>query len=118
MVALSTLGIKYKWGGNTPEEGMDCSGLVKYAYEKVPIDELPRTSQEMAKMGRPVPKNKLKAGDLVFFNTIGRRRNSHVGIYIGKGKFINAPATGKNIRVDNLESGYYAKRYNGARRML
>jgi len=118
MVALSTLGVRYKWGGNHPKEGLDCSGLVNYAYKKIHAKKLPRTSRALAKTGRPVARKDLKPGDLVFFNTIPKRPNSHVGIYIGQGKFINAPARGKKIRIDSLSNTYYAKRYSGARALL
>ena len=114
--ALNYLGIKYRFGGDTPNSGFDCSGLVRYAAEKSLGLKLPRRSAEMARLGQSIKRNELERGDLVFFNTRGHRF-SHVGIYLGEGKFVHAPSTGSKVRVESLNIGYWSKRYNGARRL-
>ncbi|MDS1140974.1 C40 family peptidase [Pusillimonas sp. SM2304] len=114
--ALSVLGIKYRYGGETPDTGFDCSGLVIYAAEKSLGLKLPRKSSELARLGTSVKRNELKKGDLVFFNTRGRRF-SHVGIYLGDRKFVHAPRTGSVVRIESMDIAYWQKRYNGARRL-
>ncbi|NGR07500.1 C40 family peptidase [bacterium SGD-2] len=114
--ALNYLGIKYRFGGNAPDTGFDCSGLVVYAAEKSLGLKLPRRSSEMARLGQSVKRDELERGDLVFFNTRGHRF-SHVGIYLGEGKFVHAPSTGSRVRVEDMNIGYWKKRYNGARRL-
>lgn len=114
--ALTYLGINYRFGGDSPTQGFDCSGLVRYAAEKSLGLKLPRRSAEMARLGESVKRNDLERGDLVFFNTRGHRF-SHVGIYLGEGKFVHAPSTGSKVRVENMNIGYWQKRYNGARRL-
>ncbi len=115
--SLAMLGVDYKWGGNSPASGMDCSGLVRYVYGETIGRMLPRRSVEMSREGEPVALDKLKPGDLVFFNTV-RRAFSHVGIYIGNNKFVHAPSTGGTVRVESLRSRYWAHRFSGARRLL
>ena len=114
--ALNYLGINYRFGGNSPAQGFDCSGLVRYAAEKSLGLKLPRRSSEMARLGESIKRNELESGDLVFFNTRGQRF-SHVGIYVGDGKFVHAPRTGSKVRVEDMNVGYWQKRYNGARRL-
>jgi cell wall-associated NlpC family hydrolase len=114
--ALKHLGVKYRFGGDTPSTGFDCSGLVSYAAEKSLGLKLPRRSAEIARQGKSVKKNELKKGDLVFFNTLGQRF-SHVGIYLGNKKFVHAPRTGAVVRIESMETSYWKKRYNGARRL-
>ena len=114
--ALSVLGTKYRFGGETPNTGFDCSGLVIYAAEKSLGLKLPRQSSALAHQGVAVKRNELKRGDLVFFNTRGRRF-SHVGIYLGDKKFVHAPRTGSVVRIENMDVSYWKKRYNGARRL-
>ena len=114
--ALNQLGIKYKFGGNLPSTGFDCSGLVKYAAEKSLGLKLPRRSAEIASMGKQVNRNELQVGDLVFFNTMGRKY-SHVGIYLGNHEFVHAPREGSVVRIENMQVAYWSKRYNGARRL-
>src|SRR5690606_26993730 len=114
--ALSVLGIKYLYGGDTPDTGFDCSGLVTYAAEKSLGLKLPRTSADQAKLGQSIKRDELKTGDLVFFNTRGRRF-SHVGIYLGDRKFVHAPRTGSVVRIESMDVSYWQKRYNGARRL-
>jgi cell wall-associated NlpC family hydrolase len=114
--AVSLLGVAYRFGGSSPNTGLDCSGFIQYVFKKSLKVNLPRTSSEMAHTGRSVSKSELMPGDLVFFNTRGFTY-SHVGIYLGNGKFIHAPRTGKNIEVTALNQAYWAARYNGARRV-
>ncbi|WP_439650434.1 C40 family peptidase [Pollutimonas nitritireducens] len=114
--ALNMLGIKYRFGGETPNTGFDCSGLVSYAAEKSLGLKLPRSSAEMAREGKSIKTNELKKGDLVFFNTRGHRY-SHVGIYLGDKKFVHAPRSGAVVRIESMDIAYWKKRYNGARRL-
>ena len=114
--AMSLVGIHYRRGGNSPENGLDCSGLVRYVFKQSNDIDLPRTSVEMSRVGEQIDKKDLQPGDLVFFNTL-RRTFSHVGIYLGDNKFIHAPSKGKAIRVDDMTKVYWEKRYNGARRL-
>lgn len=115
--ALGLLGVRYKWGGNSPETGLDCSGLVRHVFEEAAGVVLPRRAIEMSRAGQPVHRHELSPGDLVFFNTL-RRAFSHVGIYIGDGHFVHAPSSGGKVRVERLEASYWASRFNGARRLL
>jgi len=114
--ALSVLGIKYRYGGDAPNTGFDCSGLVIYAAEKSLGLKLPRQSSEIAREGIAIKANELKKGDLVFFNTRGHRF-SHVGIYLGNRKFVHAPRKGSVVRIEDMDMAYWKKRYNGARRL-
>ncbi|VVE10348.1 Murein DD-endopeptidase MepH [Pandoraea capi] len=114
--ALNYIGVRYKYGGNTPDSGLDCSGFVRYVFQDTLNFMLPRRSEEMSQVGERIAKTDLKPGDLVFFNTM-RRSFSHVGIYIGGDKFVHAPATGGKIRVEDLRESYWSARYNGARRV-
>lgn len=114
--ALNMLGIKYRLGGNTPNTGFDCSGLVIYAAEKSLGLKLPRRAAEIAREGESVKLSELQKGDLVFFNTLGSR-NSHVGIYLGDKKFVHSPRKGAVVRVESMDVAYWKKRYNGARRL-
>lgn len=114
--ALSYLGVKYRFGGSAPSSGFDCSGLVGYVAEKSMGLKLPRRSSEIARLGQSIKRTDLKEGDLVFFNTTGKRF-SHVGIYLGDNKFVHAPRTGAVVRVEDMTISYWQKRYNGARRL-
>ncbi|WP_024303609.1 C40 family peptidase [Pseudogulbenkiania sp. MAI-1] len=114
--AMSLLGVAYRFGGSTPSAGLDCSGFIQYVFKKSLRVNLPRTAAEMANAGRPVEKSELAPGDLVFFNTRGFQY-SHVGIYMGGGKFIHSPRTGKSVEVSNMNQSYWTARYNGARRV-
>ncbi|TAN30344.1 MAG: peptidoglycan endopeptidase [Castellaniella sp.] len=114
--AMRFLGVKYRFGGDTPKEGFDCSGLVAYAAEKSLGLKLPRSARDQAQTGTSVGRGDLRRGDLVFFNTLGRRY-SHVGIYLGDHKFVHAPRSGASIRVDDMDMAYWRSRYNGARRL-
>jgi cell wall-associated NlpC family hydrolase len=114
--ALNMIGVRYRWGGNTPDSGLDCSGFVRYVFQDTLGMTLPRRAEEMSRVGEKVTVSDLKPGDLVFFNTM-RRSFSHVGIYIGDNKFVHSPSTGSTIRVDDMDDGYWEKRFTGARRI-
>ncbi len=116
MNAMGLLGVPYVFGGNSPSSGLDCSGFIKYVFQKSMNVNLPRTAAAMAKTGQFIDKDNLKPGDLVFFNTRGFA-NSHVGLYIGNGKFMHAPRTGKTVEVANMNAKYWTAKYNGARRI-
>jgi len=114
--AMAMVGIRYKYGGNTPENGLDCSGLVRYVFKQAWGAELPRTAEEISRVGAKVDSDDLRPGDLVFYNTL-RRGFSHVGIYLGDNKFIHSPAAGSSIRIESMDLSYWKKRFNGARRI-
>ena len=116
MNALGLIGVRYRFGGNSPESGLDCSGFVRYVFNDTFGFMLPRRSVEMSQVGATVAANDLRPGDLVFFNTM-RHTFSHVGIYIGDNKFVHAPSTGSKIHVDDMRAAYWVTRYNGARRI-
>jgi len=115
LYSMGLIGIRYVFGGRTPETGFDCSGLVRYVFDRVTGRSLPYTSYEMASLGTQVSSSDLQPGDLVFYNTRGRR-NSHVGIYIGDGKFIHAPRSGTEVRIEDMRQAYWDRRFTGARR--
>lgn len=114
--AMGLVGIPYRWGGNTPRSGFDCSGLVRYVVKHAAGIELPRTTAEMSSVGEVIPSRDLASGDLVFFNTTGRA-HSHVGIYVGKGQFVHAPSTGGTVRLSNIDLPYWSRRFDGVRRV-
>jgi cell wall-associated NlpC family hydrolase len=114
--ALSMVGIRYHWGGSSPQAGFDCSGLVSHVFKKIAGQILPRDSYGMARLGKPVSLDELRPGDLVFFNTM-RRPYSHVGIYLGEKRFLHAPSAGKSVHIVDMTDAYWAARYNGARRI-
>jgi cell wall-associated NlpC family hydrolase len=114
--ATALLGTPYRWGGNTPDAGFDCSGLVAYVFRSALGIELPRVSRDMASSGTLVERGALAAGDLVFFGRRGSRID-HVGIYVGEGRFVHAPRTGKDVMVSDLDTGYWAGRFVQARRV-
>jgi cell wall-associated NlpC family hydrolase len=115
--ALGLIGVDYRYGDNSPESGLDCSGLVRYVFQEVTGVTLPRTSKEMSGLGAKVAVADLKPGDLVFFNT-RRFRNSHVGIYLGDNRFVHAPTTGAEVEIARLSESYWQKHFNGARRLV
>lgn len=114
--ALSLIGVNYKFGGNAPDGGFDCSGLVNYVFHEAGGPQLPHNSRAMSNVGEKIQPNDLHPGDLVFFNTL-KRSFSHVGIYIGEERFVHAPSRGGEIEVANMNDRYWRKRYNGARRI-
>ena len=113
---MSLVGVPYRWGGNTPDVGFDCSGLVRYVVDRAASVNLPRTTADMSSRGESVEPDEIAPGDLIFFNTTGRP-HSHVGIYVGKLRFVNAPSTGGTVRLDYLTNPYWAKRFDGIRRV-
>jgi cell wall-associated NlpC family hydrolase len=114
--ALGFLGVPYKRGGNSAETGFDCSGFVKAMYQQTVGLILPRKAEQQAAATQHIDQADLQPGDLVFFNTM-RRAFSHVGIYIGEGKFIHSPKPGAQVRVDNMGMSYWSRRFDGARRV-
>ena len=113
--ALSLVGTPYRYGGNTPAGGFDCSGLVGYVFREAAGLTLPRTSQAIADVKVPkVEHKRLRPGDLVFF---GKRKVNHIGIYVGEGRFVHSPSTGKDVRVDSLVTGYWSGKFMQARRV-
>lgn len=114
--AMSLTGIKYKYGGTSPETGFDCSGFVRYVFNQATNLALPPTARAISQIGKTVSKDELQPGDLVFFNTL-KSAFSHVGIYVGDNKFVHAPRTGGAVRVENMQTGYWAKRFSGAQRL-
>ena len=114
--ALAAVGTRYRYGGRSPETGFDCSGLVAHVFQEAWGLLLPHNAQAQSRIGKSVRAAELAPGDLVFYNT-RNRRYSHVGIYLGEGKFVHAPKTGTTVRVENLRSSYWTKRFNGARRI-
>ncbi len=113
--AMTLRDIRYRRGGNAPETGFDCSGFVRYVYKHVLGKDLPANSASQYLVGSQVSRGEMKTGDLVFFRIKGKRI-SHVGIYLGEGRFIHAPSTGKRISVSELNETYWAKRFVGAKR--
>jgi cell wall-associated NlpC family hydrolase len=113
---LSSIGVDYKFGGNSHATGFDCSGLVAHVYREGYGINLPRHTLGQSQVGKPVAAEELLPGDLVFYNTLNRPY-SHVGIYLGDGRFIHAPKTGSAVRIESLQSSYWSKRWNGARRI-
>ncbi len=114
--AMGFLGVPYRRGGNTAESGFDCSGFVKAMYEQTVGLILPRRAEQQAASTQKIDKADLQPGDLVFFNTM-RRAFSHVGIYVGEGKFIHSPKPGAEVRVDDMAGSYWNRRFDGARRV-
>ncbi len=114
--AMGFLGVPYRRGGNTVETGFDCSGFVRAMYEQSVGLLLPRRAEQQAAATEHIDKTELQPGDLVFFNTL-RRAFSHVGIYIGNGKFIHSPKPGAGVRVESMSLRYWQSRFDGARRV-
>ncbi|MCJ0763592.1 C40 family peptidase [Variovorax terrae] len=114
--AMGFLGVPYRRGGNTAETGFDCSGFVRAMYEQTVGLILPRRADQQAAATEKIDKTELQPGDLVFFNTM-RRAFSHVGIYVGEGKFIHSPKPGAEVRVEDMRMSYWQRRFDGARRV-
>ncbi|MCY7389704.1 MAG: C40 family peptidase [Burkholderiales bacterium] len=115
--AISLIGVKYKYGGNSAQVGFDCSGFVRHVFAESASIELPRSSYAMGKLGESIEKDDLRPGDLVFYNTL-HRRFSHVGIYLGEGRFVHAPSRGKTVEIVDMSDRYWKNRFNGARRLV
>lgn len=115
--ALGMIGVNYRYGGNTPESGLDCSGLVRYVFREVTGVTLPRTTREMSGLGTRIGLDELTPGDLVFFDT-RQFQFSHVGIYLGDNRFIHAPSRGGEVEIARLSESYWQRRFNGARRLI
>jgi len=114
--ALGFIGVRYKWGGNSPETGFDCSGLIRYVYHEVTGHSLPGNAREISQVGTTIDRSELRPGDLVFFNTL-RRPFSHVGIYLGNARFVHAPSRGGRVEIVSMTDRYWQQRFNGARRL-
>lgn len=114
--ALSLSGTPYKYGGNSPETGFDCSGFVRYVFNQAANLTLPHGARAISQLGKAIPVEQLQPGDLVFFNTL-KKAFSHVGIYMGNGRFIHAPSSGGGVHIVDMNDPYWAKRFNGARRL-
>jgi len=115
--AESFIGIPYSWGGTSPQQGFDCSGLTMAVYKLNGL-KLPRSSKDQFAVGTPINQSQLSKGDLVFFATSQGKKVTHVGIYMGDGQFIHAPGKDKRIRYDSLINGYFRTHYMGARNYL
>ena len=114
--ALQALGVQYRYGGRSLENGFDCSGLIAHVFERAWGMLLPPSTAALSKVGMAVKRKELEPGDLVFFNT-RNRPFSHVGIYLGDGRFLHAPRSGGFVRVESAEVAYWRARFNGARRL-
>lgn len=114
--ALVKVGVRYRYGGSSPETGFDCSGLVTHVFERAWGVSVPRSTEEQRSAGRAVKRERLQPGDLVFYDT-RNRPFSHVGIYLGDGVFVHAPRPGQRVRLENIDNPYWRARFNGARRL-
>ena len=112
--AMGLVGTPYRYGGNTPEGGFDCSGLIAYVFRRSVGQPTPRTVARMAGFGEPVPVSALRTGDLVLF---GASTPSHAGIYVGEGRFVHAPSSGGEVRLDRLDSVYWSRQPVQVRRL-
>ncbi len=115
--AMAFLGVPYRRGGSSAETGFDCSGFVRAIYEQTVGLVLPRKADDQAAVTQVIERQELQPGDLVFFNTM-RRAFSHVGIYVGEGKFIHSPKPGQQVRVEDMSGSYWQRRFAGARRVV
>ncbi len=115
--AMGFMGVPYRWGGHEAETGLDCSGFVRVVYQQILGLTLPRTSDRQAAVTQTIDIKDLVPGDLVFFNTM-RQAFSHVGIYVGEGRFVHAPRTGERVRLERLTASYWNDRFDGARRVV
>lgn len=116
MYALSLADTPYRYGGNSATSGFDCSGFVGHVYRHSLGVSMPRSSREISRVGKPIGQNELSPGDLVFYNT-QHASFSHVGIYIGDGKFVHSPRSGERVRTEQMQMSYWQMRYDGARRI-
>lgn len=116
MNALALTGTPYKFGGTSPSSGFDCSGFVSYVFQQAANLTLPHGARAISQLGKSIPVDQLQPGDLVFYNTL-KSTFSHVGIYIGNNRFVHAPSSGGGVHVVDMSESYWAKRFNGARRI-
>lgn len=116
LLTLLSLGVDYRYGGGSPESGFDCSGLVAHVFREAYGIELPHNARAQSEFGVRVSLSELRAGDLVFYNTLNSPF-SHVGIYLGDGRFVHAPKTGAQVRVEPINGSYWMRRFDGARRI-
>lgn len=107
--AMSLVGTPYRLGGNTPQDGFDCSGLIRYVYLATTGKSLPRTVVQLSRIGQRIDLSQARAGDLVFFDTAGAY--SHAGIFVGNARFVHAPSTGGVVRIERIESPYWTRRF-------
>jgi cell wall-associated NlpC family hydrolase len=114
LYAMGMIGIGYRFGGKKPEAGLDCSGMVSYIFKRAADLRVQGSAADIARQGQEIEPDELRAGDLVFFNTLNRMF-SHVGIYIGDRRFVHAPSSNGKVRIDSLDNSYYAQRYHMAR---
>ncbi len=114
LFSLGLINTGYRFGGKNPEAGLDCSGMVSYVFDQAANLRLQGSAADLARLGRAVDMAQMQPGDLVFFNT-GNRPHSHVGIYIGEGRFIHAPNSRGKVRIDSLTNGWFAARFEEAR---
>jgi cell wall-associated NlpC family hydrolase len=117
LFALGLVETGYRFGGKNPDAGLDCSGMVSYVFDKAANLKLTGSAADIARKGRPIEPERMKPGDLVFFNT-RNRPYSHVGIYIGDGRFVHAPNSQGKVRTESLQSGWFAARFEEARTYL
>lgn len=117
LFALSLLDTRYTWGGRGPATGFDCSGLVSHVYREAAGLPVKGSSADLGQKSRPVDRSRIQPGDLVFFNTLGAR-HSHVGIYVGGGRFVHASNPKTGVRIDQMNNRYYAQRFEGAGTLL
>jgi len=117
LYALSLLDSRYTWGGKGPATGFDCSGLVSHVYREAAGIQVSGSAVTLGQMSRQIDVNQMQAGDLVFFNTLGSR-HSHVGVYIGGGRFVHASNPRTGVRVDHMSNRYYAQRFEGVHTLL
>lgn len=115
--ALSLEGVRYRYGGTSPQAGFDCSGFVRYVFRQAASIALPHNARAISQVGRIVEQDQLQPGDLVFFNTM-KQAFSHVGIYLGNNRFIHAPSSGGGIHIAEMSERYWAARFDGARRII
>ena len=115
-IASDFMGTRYRLGGSSQDTGLDCSGLIKQIWQRLGLADLPHQAANMAKLGIPVQLRDIQVGDLVFFNTTGKQ-NSHVGVYIGDGRFVHASSVLKKVTENSLTERYYQKTFNGIRRV-
>lgn len=117
LFAMGLLDTRYRWGGRGPATGFDCSGLVSHVFQEALGLRVQGSSADLGRKARPVPADQLLPGDLVFFNTLGAR-HSHVGVYVGEGRFVHASNPRTGVRMDQLSNRYYAQRFEGAGSLL